>query len=211
MLLELQAVEARYDTSRVLFGVDMFIRENEVVSLLGRNGMGKTTTVRSMTGLLPVTAGKVLFCELVITRQEAFRIARLGMALAPEGRDIFPTLTVRENLVATANNRLKASSAVDPGAVEQMFPVLKERAGQRAGLLDEATEGLAPVVRRQVWDTLARLKGADLSMLVIDKNLDDLKTFADQHYVIDKGRILCAGSAHELGRDDQLVSSHLHL
>ena len=147
MLLEVQAIEARYDTSTVLFGVDLFIREDEVVSLLGRNGMGKTTTVRSITGLLPVTAGEVRFCGRPVTRLEAFRIARLGVGLVPEGREIFSTLTVRENLVATANNRLGRASPWTLARVEGLFPVLKERAGQRAGLLSGGEQQMLAIGR----------------------------------------------------------------
>ena len=170
MLLELQQVEAGYGGSTVLFGIDLAIGENEVVSLLGRNGMGKTTTVRTITGLLPAKGGALRFDGRTVNRLEAYRIARLGVALVPEGREIFPTLSVRENLIATAANRLRQVSPWTLDRVEGLFPILKTRAHQKAGqlsggeqqmlaigralmtnpkllILDEATEGLAPVVR----------------------------------------------------------------
>ena len=220
-MLELQAIEAGYGHSQVLFGVSFSIEAGQVVTLLGRNGMGKTTIVRSIMGQLPLRAGAIQFAGAAIGGQSSDRIARLGIGLVPEGRLVFPTLTVRENLLATAANRRGAPGAWQLDSVYALFPRLAERAGQRAGtlsggeqqmlaigralmtnplllILDEATEGLAPLIRDEIWRCVATLKARGLAILVIDKNLVALKPLADRHHIIEKGRIAWQGDSAAL-------------
>jgi len=220
-LLELADVETNYGLSRVLFGVSLKIAAGEMVSLLGRNGMGKTTTVRSIMGLTRAAAGSIRFAGRDIRELPAYRVAKLGIGLVPEGRQVFPNLNTRENLVATAGNR---GHAADPWTLDKvlaLFPRLAERAGSMANLLsggeqqmlaigralmtnprllilDEATEGLAPLIRDEIWRCLAKLRAAGQSILVIDKNVDALTRIADRHYVIERGRVVWSGSSPEL-------------
>jgi branched-chain amino acid transport system ATP-binding protein len=222
-LLQIDSVETCYGLSQVLFGVSLGIAPGEMVTLMGRNGMGKTTTVRSIMGLTPARAGAIRFAGRDIRVLPAYRIAKLGLALVPEGRQIFPNLTVRENLVATAANRLGAGDPWTLANVHALFPRLAERGqsmgGQLSGgeqqmlaigralmtnprllILDEATEGLAPLIRAEIWRCLAQLKRAGLAILVIDKNVDALTRIADRHYFIERGRIVWSGTSTELAR-----------
>jgi branched-chain amino acid transport system ATP-binding protein len=215
-LLELDGVETCYGLSQVLFGMSLKIAKGEVVTLLGRNGMGKTTTVRSIMGMTPARAGSIRFAGQEMRGRSSFRIAKLGVGLVPEGRQIFPNLTVRENLIATARG--------DGWTLERIyefFPSLARRAGnmgtQLSGgeqqmlaigralmtnpqlvILDEATEGLAPLIRSEIWACLSRLKSEGQSILVIDKNIDALTKIADHHVVIERGRVVWTGTSAEL-------------
>jgi branched-chain amino acid transport system ATP-binding protein len=230
-MLEVQGLETAYGTSQVLFGVDLRIDAGEVVTLLGRNGMGKTTTVRSIMGLVPAKAGRVRFGGRVISGLPAFRVAKAGLGLVPEGRQVFPNLTVRENLVATAR------PAPNDGGwtlerVFALFPRLAERAdsmgNQLSGgeqqmlavgralmtnprllILDEATEGLAPLIRKEIWRCLETLKADGQSILVIDKNIDALTRIADRHYIIEKGRVVWSGTSADLRADEALQHRYL--
>jgi branched-chain amino acid transport system ATP-binding protein len=218
-LLELDGIETSYGLSKVLFGISLAIAPGEMVTLMGRNGMGKTTTVRSIMGLTPAMAGSIRFDGRQIRGLPAYRVAKLGIGLVPEGRQVFPNLTARENLVATATSR-----GTDPWTLERvcaLFPRLAERltnmASQLSGgeqqmlaigralmtnprllILDEATEGLAPLIRAEIWHCLTRLKAAGQSILVIDKNVEALIRIADRHYLIERGKVVWNGSSREL-------------
>ena len=231
-LLKVENLETAYGTSQVLFGLDLAIRAGEVATLLGRNGMGKTTTVRSIMGLTPARSGAIRFRGERIERQRPDRIARCGIALVPEGRQIFPNLSVRENLVAFAGNR---SATPDPWTLAKVlvfFPGLAERMdnlGSRLSggeqqmlaigralmtnphllILDEATEGLAPLVREEIWRCLAALKAAGQTILVIDKYVERLVAIADHHTVLSRGRVAWRGSSAELGADRSLWHRYL--
>jgi branched-chain amino acid transport system ATP-binding protein len=220
-LLELRDLETSYGLSRVLFGLSLTIARGEMVSLLGRNGMGKTTTVRSIMGLTPAAAGSIRFDGEEIRGLPAYRIAERGIGLVPEGRQVFSNLTTRENLIATAANR---GPAAEPWTLERvlaLFPRLAERAGSMANLLsggeqqmlaigralmtnprllilDEATEGLAPRVRDEIWRSLVKLRAGGQSILVIDKNVQTLTRIADRHYIIERGRMVWSGSSRDL-------------
>ncbi|MFV0490242.1 MAG: ABC transporter ATP-binding protein [Pseudorhodobacter sp.] len=233
-MLTLSHVQAAYGTSQVLFDLTLAIGEGEVVTLLGRNGMGKTTTVRVIMGLLAATGGEVQFDGNVIAGLAPEKIARLGVGLVPEGRQVFPTLTVRENLVATAANRLDRPDPWTLRRVYELFPRLQERAGQMAGtlsggeqqmlavgralmtnprllILDEATEGLAPVIRTEIWHVVEKLKARGQSILLIDKNLGVLKRLADRHYIIEKGSTVWIGNSADLERDEKEVQGYVGL
>jgi branched-chain amino acid transport system ATP-binding protein len=231
-LLRIESLETSYGASQVLFGVDLAIRSGEVATLLGRNGMGKTTTVRSIMGLTPAKRGSIFFRGERIERFRPDRVARGGIALVPEGRQIFPNLTVRENLVAFAANR---SGASDPWTLEKVlafFPHLALRmdnlGNQLSGgeqqmlaigralmtnphllILDEATEGLAPLVREEIWRCLAALKAAGQTILVIDKYVERLIEIADHHTVLSRGRVTWRGGSRELAADRSLWHRHL--
>ncbi len=220
-MLTLRNIDTFYGSSRALFGLSLEIGRGEMVSLLGRNGMGKTTTVRSVMGLTPVRGGQIRFDGVDIHRMAAHRIARMGIGLVPEGRQIFPNLTVHENLVATARNGVPPEDAWTVEKVYDFFPQLESRAGfmgnalsggeqqmlaigralmtnPRLLILDEATEGLAPKIRSFIWKTLRRLKERGLSILVIDKNVDALMRICDRHYIIEKGKTVWEGTSGEL-------------
>ena len=223
-MLEVRGLQAGYGHSQVLFDVALEVRAGEVVTLLGRNGMGKTTTVRAIMGLNPPRGGAIGFRGAALAGLPPEAIARRGIGLVPEGRQVFPTLSVRENLVAAAANR---TGQVEPWTLERiyaLFPRLRERAGQSARtlsggeqqmlaigralmtnphllILDEATEGLAPVIRAEIWATLASLKQRGQAILVIDKNLTALGRLADRHYVLEKGRTVWSGDSAALARD----------
>ena len=217
-LLEVSNIETRYGLSQVLFGISLAISAGEMVTLMGRNGMGKTTTVRSIMGLTPARLGSIRFKGSEIAALPAYRIAQLGIGLVPEGRQIFPNLSVRENLVATAVERDGEWSLQ---RVYGLFPRLAERetsmGNQLSGgeqqmlaigralmtnprllILDEATEGLAPLIRRDIWNCLARLKATGLSILVIDKNVGALTRVADRHFLIERGRVVWTGDSAAL-------------
>ena len=226
-MLEVRDVETCYGPSQVLFGVSLEVRAGEVVTLLGRNGVGKTTTVHSIMGLTPPRSGAVVFDGRPILGLPPYRVAQAGIGLVPEGRQIFPNLTVRENLAATAANRARAASPWTVERVFALFPGLQARqtmlgatlsggeqqmlaiaralmTNPRLLILDEATEGLAPLIRVQIWRCLAALKTAGLSILVIDKNVEALTRLADRHYIVEKGRVVWTGSSRELAADAAL-------
>ena len=231
-MLDLDDIETFYGRSQVLFGVSLRVGDGEVVTLLGRNGMGKTTTVRSIMGLTPVSGGEIRFRGTIISRLPAYRVAQLGLSLVPEGRQVFPNLTVRENLVATARVGGHGSKTWTLPEVYRLFPSLAERhasmGNQLSGgeqqmlaigralmtnprllILDEATEGLAPLVRSEIWRCLTKLKETGQAILVIDKNIDALTAFADRHYIIEKGRMVWNGHSSELARDKPLQQRYL--
>ena len=220
-LLEVSNIETSYGQSRVLFGISFVIAPGEMVSLMGRNGMGKTTTVRSIMGLTRATAGSIRFAGEDIRDLPAYRVAKLGIGLVPEGRQVFPNLTTRENLVATAANRTAASEPWTLEKVLALFPRLASRAGTMANLLsggeqqmlaigralmtnprllilDEATEGLAPLIRDEIWRCLQSLRAAGQSILVIDKNVEALTRIADRHTIIERGRVVWTGNSRDL-------------
>ena len=220
-LLQVQGLQAAYGDAQALFGVDLAVSEGEFVTVLGRNGMGKTTTVRCILGILGPRGGNIRFAGQDTTRWPSHVTARLGIGLVPEQRQVFPNLTVRENLVATAHNKLGHKTPWTLERVYGLFPRLREREGNlganlsggeqqmlaigralmtnpRLLVLDEATEGLAPIVRGEIWDCLATLKKSGLSVLVIDKNLVPLMRLADTHYILEKGRTVWAGSSAAL-------------
>jgi len=231
-LLEISAIETSYGLSRVLFGVSLAIGRGEVVSLMGRNGMGKTTTVRSIMGLTPASAGSIRFAGAEIRGLPSYRVAKLGIGLVPEGRQVFPNLTTRENLLATAANR---AGIVEPWTYDKicaLFPRLATRAASMANLLsggeqqmlaigralmtnpqllilDEATEGLAPLIREEIWRCLQNLRAAGHSILVIDKNVDALARLADRHYIIERGHIVWTGSSRELTHSIEIQHRYL--
>lgn len=231
-MLRLEHVEAGYGPSRILFGVDLEVAAGEVVTLLGRNGMGKTTTVRAITGLNPPTGGRVTVDGHDVAGAPPYRIARLGIGLVPEGRRVFPTLTARENLVATAANRSGTDTPWRLAQVLELLPALAgcaDRPGRQLSggeqqmvaigralmtnprllILDEAAEGLAPKVRAEIWRVLGELKETGQSILVIDQNLDALMRLADRHYIMEKGRIVWTGDSAALGADADLRHRHL--
>ena len=217
-VLELEGVETSYGLSQVLFGISLTIAAGEMVTLMGRNGMGKTTTVRSIMGLTPAKAGSIRFAGAEIRGLPPYRVAQHGIGLVPEGRQIFPNLNVRENLVATAVTRAGDWTLAK---VYALFPRLAERAGsmgnQLSGgeqqmlaigralmtdphllILDEATEGLAPLIRAEIWRCLESLKASGLAILVIDKNVGALTRVADRHFLIERGRVVWSGTSREL-------------
>jgi branched-chain amino acid transport system ATP-binding protein len=218
--LELRGIETAYGASQVLFGVDLDIAAGEVVTLLGRNGMGKTTTVRSIMGLSRLKAGTVRFEGRDLHGRPPHQVAQAGLGLVPEGRQVFPNLSVRENLAATARaggpwtldrvlslfpplaERLDAMGILLSGGEQQMLAVGRAlMTNPRLLILDEATEGLAPLVRREIWRVLGELKAAGQSILVIDKNVDALLRLADRHYVLEKGRVVWTGDSKALAAD----------
>ena len=231
-MLQVEALEAGYGDGRVLFGVDLAVDAGEVVTLLGRNGMGKTTTLSTIVGILRAQGGAVRLDGVPIHHLPAYRIARLGLGLVPEGRQIFPNLTVRENLLATAARGSATRAPWTLDSVLGLFPALRERLGNlgallsggeqqmlaigralmtnpRLLLLDEATEGLAPRIRDEIWRVLARLKEHGQAILVVDKNIAPLLRLADRHYILEKGRTVWSGSSAELAAAPELQHRYL--
>ncbi|GAA4332567.1 ABC transporter ATP-binding protein [Pigmentiphaga soli] len=227
-MLRVDHIETAYGASQVLFDVSLRIEEGEVVTLLGRNGMGKTTTVNTIVGVAPPLRGSVVFEGIPIAGTPPHRIARAGIGLVPEGRQIFPNLSVRENLVATANGR----GAWNLDAVFELFPALaplQSRSGNllsggeqqmlaiartlltnpRLLILDEATEGLAPRLRGEIWRCLRALKARGQSILVIDKDVAALGRIADRHYVLEKGRVVWSGSPQALAAEPEVCRQYL--
>jgi len=227
-MLEVRGLETSYGQSQVLFGVDLAVGAGEVATLLGRNGMGKTTTVRSIMGLIRPGAGQIRFGGRDLAGLPAYRVAQAGLGLVPEGRQIFPNLTVRENLVATA----RAGGTWSLPRVFDLFPRLAERqssmGNQLSGgeqqmlavgralmtnprllILDEATEGLAPLIRAEIWRCLESLKAAGQAILVIDKNIQALLRIADRHTIIEKGRVVWTGSSAALAAAGDLQQRYL--
>jgi branched-chain amino acid transport system ATP-binding protein len=232
MMLKVRGLHAGYGQSQVLFDVGFDVGAGEVVTLLGRNGMGKTTTISALMGIVSPTAGTIEFAGKTIAGLPSYRIAQRGLGLVPEGRQVFPNLTVRENLVATAANRSGTSKPWDLAAILAMFPRLGERIDNPAALLsggeqqmmvigralmtnphllilDEATEGLAPLIRSEIWTCLARLKAAGQSILVVDKNVAALSRIADRHYILEKGRVAWSGNSAALMADTTLSRRYL--
>jgi len=231
-MLSLRKVEASYGQSQVLFGIDLEVGAGEVVTLMGRNGMGKTTTIRTIMGLLRAKSGNIVFKGEQTIGWPADRIARLGIGLVPEGRQIFPTLSVRENLVATAAQRRAGAEAWTLPRIFELFPRLDERQSQMGStlsggeqqmlaiaralmtnpellILDEATEGLAPVIRAEIWKCIETLKARGQSILIVDKNVSVLERMADRHYVVEKGRTIWSGTSADLARDRDEVHRHV--
>jgi branched-chain amino acid transport system ATP-binding protein len=231
-LLQVDGIETCYGRSKVLFGISLTVAAGEMVTLMGRNGMGKTTTVRSIMGLTPATAGSIRFAGEDIRDWPSYRIGKLGIGLVPEGRQVFPNLTAQENLVATAANR---SGASDPWTLDKicaLFPRLAERldsmghqlsggeqqmlaigralmTNPRLLVLDEATEGLAPMMRAEIWQCLGRLKGQGQSILLIDKNVATLTGIADRHYLIERGRVVWSGTSAALAAAPDIQHRYL--
>ena len=233
-MLEVEGLEAAYGPSRILFGLDLSVAPGEVVTLMGRNGMGKTTTVKSIFGLLRPRAGRIRVMGRDLTGAAPHRIAAAGLGLVPEGRQVFPGLTVEENLIATARGGGNGAGQWTLPRIYDLFPRLRERRGnlgnQLSGgeqqmlaigralmtnpclvVLDEATEGLAPLIREEIWSCLAALKAGGQAILVIDKNLSALTRIADRHVVIEKGRVVWAGTNAALLADPSLAARHLHI
>ena len=231
-LLSVRGLEAGYAGSQVLFGVNLRVGRSEVVSLMGRNGMGKTTTVSAIMGLLRARTGAIRFEGRPMTGEPPFRIAQAGIGLVPEGRQIFPTLTVEENLVATAANRGSRTNGWTLERVYGFFPRLADRrrnfGDQISGgeqqmlaigralmtnpkllILDEATEGLAPMIRQEIWARLAALKREGLSILIIDKNVEALLRLSDRHLILEKGRIVWSGTSRTLAADPHTRDRYL--
>lgn len=231
-LLTINNLVTGYGTGQVLFDLNLQIEAGEMATLLGRNGMGKTTTVRTILGLQPCHAGTIEFRGRPIQHRRPQVIARQGIALVPEGRQIFPNLTVRENLVAFADNRSGRTEPWTLEAIYELFPILQERADlpgrQLSGgeqqmlaigralmtnphllILDEATEGLAPLLREQIWQVLVTIKAMGQTILIIDKYVDQLIAIADQHTLITRGRVVWQGSSAALTQRYELLQHHL--
>jgi len=231
-MLTVEGLETAYGVSQVLFGVSFAVEAGQVVTLLGRNGMGKTTTVHSIMGVVRARAGTISFQGKPLRGLASFRVAQAGLGLVPEGRQIFPNLTVHENLVATAANR---SGAAKPWTLERVFDLFPGLAARRRNygnqlsggeqqmlaigralmtnpkllILDEATEGLAPLIRADIYRSLERLKGDGLSILVIDKDVKAIARIADRHYVLEKGRVVWSGSSADLTADQNVQHRYL--
>ncbi len=226
-MLKLKNVETAYGQSQVLFGMDLEIKEGEAVSLLGRNGMGKTTTIHTIMGIVPARSGEIVFAGNAIREWPSYLVAQKGIGLVPEGRQIFPNLTVVENLIATAANRSKSKKPWNLEKVFELFPRLASRTNNmgnqlsggeqqmlaigralmtnpRLLILDEATEGLAPLIRMEIWDCLKGLKSSGQSILVVDKNIEALTRFADRHYIIEKGRVVWTGDSSLLSDNEEI-------
>jgi branched-chain amino acid transport system ATP-binding protein len=220
-MLKVEAIDTYYDSSQILFGMSLEVGPGEVVTLLGRNGMGKTTTVRSIMGLAPIRAGRITLDERPLHALPAYRIAQQGLAVVPEGRQVFPNLTVRENLIATAANRSGQANPWTLDRIYTLFPILASRQrhmGQQLSggeqqmlaigralmtnprllILDEATEGLAPLPRAEIWRVLTHLQEAGQAILLIDKHIASLLRLANRHYIIEKGRVVWQGTSDAL-------------
>ena len=231
-MLELNGVEAFYGTMQALFGMSLRCEEGQVTTLIGRNGMGKTTTVGSIIGTLPSRNGEIRFDGEVINGMPAYEVAQLGIGLVPEGRQIFPNLSVRENLIATAANY---SASDDPWTLDRVlefFPLLQKRLNNQGSqlsggeqqmlaigralmlnprllILDEATEGLAPLIRQEIWRRLEQLKQSGLTIFLIDKNIDEFADIADRHFIVEKGQVVWQGDSEALTGDAELKARYL--
>jgi branched-chain amino acid transport system ATP-binding protein len=231
-LLDVEGIETCYGLSQVLFGLSLSVHAGEMVSLMGRNGMGKTTTIRSIMGLTPARSGTIRFGGREVRKFPSYRIAQLGIGLVPEGRQIFPNLTVTENLVAAASNRLGNPDPWTLQKIHALFPRLAERGSNmgnqlsggeqqmlaigralltnpRLLILDEATEGLAPLIREEIWTCLSMLKAKGQSILVIDKNVEHLTRICDRHYIIERGRTVWNGTSEALMAEPDLQHRYL--
>jgi branched-chain amino acid transport system ATP-binding protein len=231
-MLIVEQIETFYGSSQALFGVSLEVRDGEVVTLLGRNGMGKSTTIKSIMGLTPVTSGRIIFNGTEIHQLPSYQVARQGIGLVPEGRQIFPNLTVYENIMVGAAHRGGREEPYTLDEVLEIFPRLAERlnnyGNQLSGgeqqmlavvralmttpkllILDEATEGLAPLVRKEIWYGLGVLKKRGQSILVIDKNLGALMRLADRHFVMEKGEVVWSGTTDEIAYNEELKARYL--
>ena len=231
-MLRVSEICTFYGASQALFGVSITVEEGEVVSLLGKNGMGKTTTVHSIMGITPISSGEVLFQNKRIDYMPSFKVSRSGIGLVPEGRQIFPNLSVIENLIATSANRSANPYPWTIESVLQMFPQLKSRLNSMGNLLsggeqqmlaigralmtnpkllilDEATEGLAPMVRQEIWACIEKLKKEGIAILIIDKNIRDLTRIVDKHFIIEKGQVTWHGSSDQLLRHEDMLVEKL--
>ncbi len=229
-MLKVTGLEAGYGVSQVLFGMEFEVPRGSVTSLIGRNGMGKTTTIHTILGMVRARGGDIQLEGESITTLQPNAIARRGIGLVPEGRRVFPSLTVEENLVATS--RPGGADGWSLERIYDLFPRLKERRGQFAAtlsggeqqmlavgralltnpallILDEATEGLAPVIRADIWATLRRLKELGQSILVVDKNLKEMAPLVDRHHIVEKGRVVWQGSPQELAANEDLAHRYL--
>ncbi len=233
-MLRVEGLQASYGRGQALFDVRLSVGPGELVTLLGRNGMGKTTTIRSIMGLVPRRWGTIEFDDKPLGACTPEAIARRGIGLVPEGRQIFPTLTVEENLIATAANRLGSSEVWTLNEIYRLFPRLKERRTQfgrtlsggeqqmlavgralmtnpRLIILDEATEGLAPAIRGEIWNCITLLKSRGHSILVVDRDLEVLQRLADRHYILEKGRTVWSGSSAEMEQQAKTVHRYIGL
>lgn len=231
-MLKVENITTYYGASQALFGVSLSIEESAVVTLLGRNGMGKSSTIRSIMGLSPVHSGTIQFSGRETHRLPSYKIARLGIGLVPEGRQIFPNLTVRENIIATASNYQRSPQPYCLDDILTIFPRLGDRlenyGNQLSGgeqqmlavgralminprllILDEATEGLAPLIRKEIWRGLGILRNKGLAILIVDKNIDALMAISDHHYIMEKGTIAWHGTTEELRSNPQLRTRYL--
>jgi len=231
-MLKVENLVSHYGNSQALFGMDFAFGSGQVATLLGRNGMGKTTTINSLMGIIKASSGSILFDDVELVGRESFKIANLGIGLVPEGRQIFPNLSLRENLVATASNHLGFKDPWTIDKVYALFPELATRSSSMGNLLsggeqqmlaigralmtnpkllilDEATEGLAPLVRKNIWAALNRIKGEQMSILVVDKNLKDLLRIADVNFIIERGKIVWSGTSDELRADRDALHRYL--
>lgn len=231
-MLKIENLTTHYGNSQALFGMDMAFGSGQVATLLGRNGMGKTTTISTIMGIVKASGGSILFDDVELVDRASFKIANLGIGLVPEGRQIFPNLSLRENLVATASNHLNVANPWTIEKVYELFPELATRESSMGNLLsggeqqmlaigralmtnpkllilDEATEGLAPLVRQNIWAALNRIKGENMSILVVDKNLKDLLRIADINFIIERGKIVWSGTSDELRSDRDALHRYL--
>ena len=231
-MLNIENLSAGYDSSEVLHGIDMQLLEGEVVTLLGRNGMGKSTIINCILGLLDIRSGSIEFNDEILNQKPSYQIARLGIGWVPEERHIFPNLTVTENLVVAAANYSGTSTPWTQGGIFELFPRLQERqdnaGNQLSGgeqqmlaigralminprllILDEATEGLAPLICQEIWQVIRQLKEQGQSILIVDKNLNTLLKIADRYYLIEKGQVVSDGLAQSLASDTELQSRYL--
>ncbi|VCU71176.1 High-affinity branched-chain amino acid transport ATP-binding protein LivF [Pigmentiphaga humi] len=229
-MLSIQGLAAKYGSCQALFDVDLEVKRGEVIGLIGRNGMGRTTVINCLFGLLKPAAGTISFDGQQLNGLAPHRVGRLGLSLVPEGRQIFPTLTVEENLLATAKRTDASSWTLDK--IYELFPRLKERRSNlgtqlsggeqqmlaigralmtnpRLLVLDEATEGLAPIVRAEIWSVLARLKEEGLTMIVVDKNTKALLRLSDRNFILDKGVTVWKGSSPELAARPELIAQYV--
>ncbi len=232
-MLTVETLKAAYGAAQVLFDVSFAVSEGEMVTLLGRNGMGKTTTISTIMGLMPAGGGRIMFDGLQLGGLPPYRVAQAGLGLVPEGRQIFPTLNVEENLIATAAARF-GTPRWQIKDVYQMFPSLAERrrnmGNQLSGgeqqmlaigrslmtnpkllILDESTEGLAPLIRNEIWASLKRLKAEGQAILLVDKHIDALLKLADRHVVIEKGHVVWSGSSAALVNDPTVRQRYLQV
>lgn len=232
-MLKIKQLEGGYGKGQVLFQVDLQVCQGEAISMIGRNGMGKSTIIQCIMGMLPIKGGAIYFKNQDITKLKPFQIAQLGIGLVPEGRRVFKSLSVEENLIATSRGT-NAENAWTLDRVMTLFPRLRERRQQAANtlsggeqqmlaiaralmtnptllILDEATEGLAPLIRKEIWETLAQLKKEGMTILVVDKNLSEMGFLLDKHYIIEKGRVVWQGTVPELEQQEAIRSRYLGL
>lgn len=231
-MLSVSDLVTHYGHSQALYGVNLSLDAGEVVTLLGRNGMGKTTTINSIMGIVQKTSGRVQFEGTDISSFPSYKVAKLGIGLVPEGRQIFPNLTTHENLVATAREDISKVWSVE--RIYDLFPELAERKYSMGNLLsggeqqmlaigralmtnpklmilDEATEGLAPLIRKKIWESLDRIRADGLAILIIDKNLKDLMKSADRHHIVHRGQVVWSGTSQELQRSADIRTQYLGL